>query len=184
MEAQQHLFNQLHEKTVMITYKGEMTGSLVQALIDTVEPRLRCIEGNLRIRKKVYNILVECLQNIIHHQEIDGSYNCNDHVTLLLLSHDERGYCVRAGNMISNEKVHKLKGWLDMVNTFPTSDLRELYKVILNDGRFSDKGTAGLGFVDIARKSGQKLQYAFQKLNEHYSIFSFQITVPYNFALN
>jgi hypothetical protein len=184
MDAFTNFYDQMHGKEVMIAYKGEVTSALVQALLNNVEPRLKSIESNVRIRKKVYNILVECLQNIIHHQEFKRPFSSNDQVTLLLVTQESYGYCLRAGNMIANENIQKLKQWLDMVNTFPTSELRELYKIILNDGRFSEKGTAGLGFVDIARKSGQKLQYAFQELNDRFSIFSFHITVPYSIPVN
>jgi predicted Zn-dependent peptidase len=91
------------------------------------------------------------------------------------------GYHVVTGNYIMNEKIEKLKSWLDEINSVSPEELRELYKKILNNEQFSEKGTAGLGFIDIARKSGQKLVYTFQQVNERYSFFSFQITIPKNY---
>ena len=35
----------------------------------------------------------------------------------------------------------------------------------------SKKGGAGLGFIDIARKSGNKLEYHFEKINDDYYFF-------------
>lgn len=174
----------MHDDNIMLTYKGEITGQLVSAMMETVEPRLKCMEQNLRIRKKLYNVMLECMQNIVHHQDIDKLVSCDDHITLVLLTSEETSYFIRTGNMISNERIHELKGWLDVVNSLSPEDLRMSYKKILDKGEFSVKGTAGLGFIDIARKSGQKLKYAFEKLNDHYSIFSFFITIPKSYELS
>ena len=45
-------------------------------------------------------------------------------------------------------------------------------KEIIKNTNLSDKGGAGLGFVDMARKSGQKLEYGFRDLDQDYAFFS------------
>ena len=37
---------------------------------------------------------------------------------------------------------------------------------MLNNNQFSPKGGGGLGFVDLARKSGQKLHYDFKPVDD------------------
>jgi hypothetical protein len=71
-----------------------------------------------------------------------------------------------------------LRNWLDQINAVSKDELRELYKKILNNEQFSEKGGGGLGFIDIARKSGQKLNYSFKAVNDNVSFFSFQINIP------
>jgi hypothetical protein len=57
--------------------------------------------------------------------------------------------------------------------------LKSLYKEIIKGGSgLTNKGGAGLGFVDMARKSGQKLEYEFEELGEGLSFFSLKTTVP------
>ena len=51
------------------------------------------------------------------------------------------------------------------------------YKELIKSSELSDKGGAGLGFVDIARKSGHKLEFDFEKVNEEYSFFSFKTKI-------
>ncbi len=48
---------------------------------------------------------------------------------------------------------------------------------ILNHQRISSKGGGGLGLVDIARKTGNKLGYTFKKYNDKYSFFYLDILV-------
>ena len=46
---------------------------------------------------------------------------------------------------------------------------------MLNNSGFSEKGGAGLGLVEMARKSGQKLEYDFEQVDENFSYFYLQI---------
>ena len=81
------------------------------------------------------------------------------------------------GNFIPNKKMNDIKGKIDHINGLDKEELKKLYKEILYNGEFSDKGTAGLGFVEIARKTGQKLSYEFHSVNDDYSYFTLQIRV-------
>lgn len=56
--------------------------------------------------------------------------------------------------------------------------LKELYKLIIKTADISQKGGAGFGLVDIARKSGTKLEYDFEKVNDFYSFYSLLIRIP------
>ena len=63
------------------------------------------------------------------------------------------------------------------INRSTHEEIKELYKFILNHQRISAKGGGGLGLVDIARKTGNKLEYAFKDYNENYSFFYLDILV-------
>ena len=56
-------------------------------------------------------------------------------------------------------------------------ELKEFYKTVLNEGTMSSKGTAGLGMIDIARKSGQELKYEFTPIHEHLTFFSLSVRI-------
>jgi hypothetical protein len=81
------------------------------------------------------------------------------------------------GKFIPTNKIANIKSKIDNINSMEKAELKKLYKEILYNGEFSDKGTAGLGFVEIARKTGQKLSYEFHKINDEYSYFTLQIRV-------
>ncbi len=66
---------------------------------------------------------------------------------------------------------------LEHINTLDKEGLKGYYKELIKSSEISDKGGAGLGFVDIARKSGQKLEFDFEKVNEEYSFFSFKTKI-------
>jgi hypothetical protein len=64
------------------------------------------------------------------------------------------------------------------VNVLDKDGLKMLYKEVLSNEERSDKGGGGLGIIDIARKSRQKLVYDFMDVDDQYSFFSLYIKIP------
>lgn len=176
------LYDKVHDNNVMLSFKGDITFDLVRSVLDIIEAKLEQVEDNPKTKKKVFNVLVECLQNLCHHVEVgDIDATIGDHsnkVASLLIWKDEGAYYVATGNYLPAKHVEKLKSWLEKINANSKEELRLLYKEILNNNSFTEKGGGGLGFIDIARKSGRKLNFDFKTLDERFSFFSFQINIP------
>ncbi len=173
-------YERMQDSNIMLSFKGEVSFDLVKSVLDIIEGRLDLIEHNPKTKKKVFNVLVECLQNLVHHiEETEVDFAGIDHgkTALLMIWMDPNAYNVATGNYVLNENVEKLDKWLQEINSNSRDELRDLYKQVLNNGLFSVKGGGGLGFIDIARKSGQKLDYQFKRIDDKYSFFSFQIHV-------
>jgi len=47
-------------------------------------------------------------------------------------------------------------------------------KSTITNGEFSSKGGAGLGFIEIAKTTGNKLEYKFEGLSTGYSLYTFR----------
>jgi hypothetical protein len=122
--------------------------------------------------------MVECLQNISKHAE-----NRNNIVTskdgrgIFMISKDKSEYNVTTGNVVDNDKVVILRDILESINKLDKEGLKKLYKQQMREGRLSERGGAGLGFIDIARKTGQKLIYSFLTINEEKSFFVLTSTI-------
>ena len=73
-----------------------------------------------------------------------------------------------------------MKSRIDQVNSLDLVGLKTLYKEVLNNDERSDRGGGGLGIIDIARNSKQKLVYDFIEVDDSYSFFSLYIKIPQN----
>ncbi|MFL5731249.1 MAG: SiaB family protein kinase [Cytophagaceae bacterium] len=172
-------YERMHDNNIMLSFKGEVTFDLVNSILKIIEERLNKTEEDLKTKKKVYNVLVECLQNLCHHiEESATEENFGTKTAILMIYMNDSTYHVLTGNYIYNKNIDHIRNWLDQINSVSKDELRELYKKILNNEQFSEKGGGGLGFIDIARKSGQKLNYNFKPVNDNVSFFSFQINIP------
>ena len=47
----------------------------------------------------------------------------------------------------------------------------------MNNGKFTAKGGAGLGFIEMAKTTGNKLEYTFDKLTKDYSLYTFRVSM-------
>src|SRR5262249_7883261 len=61
------LYDNLEKHRIMLSFKGDLSPELVSALLGLVERKMEGIEKDQRIRKKVFNVVMECLQNLYHH---------------------------------------------------------------------------------------------------------------------
>ena len=174
----QEWLNKLGENEILFLFKGEVTGSLIADSLDKIE--LRIEDASNRAKKKIYNVLVECMQNLFHHSSVlpdDGETEIKGKYGVCALSKNGVGYHVLVGNFVQDAQKIFLTKHLDHINTLDQDALKELYKDILNNQEFSAKGGGGLGMVDISRKSGAKLDYNFFEYKQGYYFFSLDINI-------
>ena len=177
-------YKNIYDQNIILLYKGELRFDLVTSIITTLEERLEDLEENRRVKKKFYNVSTECIQNLYYHLDEVNSDELristyDSRSALIMIAARKRFYSLQTGNYIPTEKVPIIQKRLDEINSVPNDELRALYKKVLNQQTFSDKGTAGLGFIDIARKTGgEKLRYKFQSITNNISYFTFQVRLP------
>jgi hypothetical protein len=173
--------NELHPNTISMTFKGAVTFDLIDSIVMVISDRLDQIEKNINTRKKVFGVLIECLQNLGNHVELvehgNGCPEYDTNTVMFMIDSVEDGYNIVTANFVPKDKMYKLKGWMDDINRFSKEELRKKYNEILQNNTYNSKGGGGLGFLDIALKVGQKLNYNFHQINDEYFFFTFQITV-------
>jgi hypothetical protein len=161
-----------------LIYEGEISHEITKSFTSLIEGVLEKRDELRSTKKKIFNVMVECLQNIDKHA--DNSYHGKLHQHgkgLIIISNDDKDYTIVTGNVVENDKMTSLKNSVDKVNGLEKQDLRELYKKQLSEGRLSEKGGAGLGFIDIARKSGQNISYSFFSIDKLFSFFVLTVRV-------
>ena len=148
--------------------------------MDALETKLIDFNEQSKTRKKVYNVLVESLQNLYHHiDDLPQVYKdrFDPRFGILIVTKEDHDYKISTGNFIHNDKIEPLKVKIDQVNALSQSDLKEMYKDILKNEKLTAKGGGGLGLVDIARKTGNILKYNFEKFDDEYYFFILDVLV-------
>lgn len=170
-------YNKMEKSNILFSFKGDLTTELLNSILHVIETKLEKMESSLKIKKKVFNLLIECLQNLYHHNE-ESRLNDNSQPSgLVMIAQNENGYSVFTGNFISNDSAEELKTKLERVNSLDQEELKELYKSILENGTYSSKGGGGLGIIEIARKSGEKLEFGFVPVDKQNQFFSLNVKV-------
>ena len=176
------LFSDLERHQVLLSFKGDLTPDLVTALLGAVENQMTQLEQDPKVRKRVFNVLMECLQNLYHHkarsQSADeGTPNSEEAQGVVMIARSDQGWQVLTGNFMAGREVDKLKAHLERVNMLDGDQLRAFYMETLAEGQYGRHGGAGLGLIDIARKSGRKLEYGFVPYDAENAFFSLNVNV-------
>ncbi|MFW5760948.1 MAG: SiaB family protein kinase [Cyclobacteriaceae bacterium] len=159
-------------RNLILVYEGEFTQEITKSVLSMAERNMDSIGEESSIKRKVFNVMVECLQNIVKHNE----ENANK-AAIFMIGKQNDEYVITSGNTVRNESIEFLRGKLDKINSLDKEGLKSLYKEIIQTSDISDKGGAGLGFVDMARKSGNKLEYDFEKMDDEQSFFALKTTI-------
>jgi len=159
---------------VNLVYEGEITHQITKAFTSLTESNMALEDESNNVQKKVFHVMVECLQNISKHaDQINKNSDSGNPIGrgIFLVAKQDDAYTVTTGNIVTNEKVTMLTDMLGNINSLDKDGLKQLYKQQIREGRLSEKGGAGLGFIDIARKTGQKLDFHFLEVDSSHSFF-------------
>lgn len=172
----------MERNNIILSFKGAITSELLSSVLQIMESKMEDLEESLKTRRKVFNVLVECLQNLYHHIddfEIDGTPEdvARMKSAVFMIARNEGYYNVVTGNFLLTENVTKLTDRITTINSFDREELKEYYKSVLNNGEMSAKGGGGLGFIDIAKKSGEKLDFDFAEVDDTYSFFTLIVKI-------
>ena len=176
----ENYFSEKPDGNIILFYKGNVDSDVINHVLDTVEDKMVEVNEQPKLKKKVYNVLVESLQNLYHHVDrvpADFEDQTSERFGLLVVKRVESGYKIITGNFVHAENIEKLEEKIMRINRSSHEEIKELYKFILNHQRISAKGGGGLGLVDIARKTGNKLEFAFKEYNNEFSFFYLDILV-------
>lgn len=170
-------YSNLQIKDICLIFEGQITHQVMKALTGLVEEQLDEVEDD-RVLRRVYHVMVESLQNINRHAE---SYEYRGHpypgMGLVLVAKNNERFQVTTGNIIECGHEEELSMFLGRLNNMDSDTLDDLYKKQMREGILSPKGGAGLGFIDIRRKTGNPLDYSFVNIDEETSFFIFTSTV-------
>jgi hypothetical protein len=86
-------------------------------------------------------------------------------------------FVLTTGNLILNTNINDLKGKLDAINNYDMAGLKELYFKSLSEQSIETDSTGNMGLIEMARKSGSRLNYQFEEVNEMYSYFMLTVKV-------
>ncbi len=170
------LFKAMQKDNLGYVYRGRFTQDITDNILALTENKLEKEEQSSKIKKRVYSILVECLQNITRHQD-DAKVDLPDNNGLFVIQKHDEKYFITTGNLVLNSNIDYIKNLIETINSLEKEELKEYYKMVLEDGSLSSKGGAGLGLIDMARKSGNKLLYQFRPVDDNSSFFYLH-TIP------
>jgi len=171
-------FNILKDDKLSFIYQGSFNNEITNKIIDLSSNIVVGSQTPNNLVNKVSFLMAECFQNVVRHSSKTNSKKKNPLPSGMFFSRQVDNYfIISSANAISNRQVPPLKKKLDKINKMGEDQLNALYLEVLGNSVISEKGGAGLGLIEMARKSKQKLEYSFARIDRYHSVFYLQIHV-------
>lgn len=162
----------MSDHNFMLCYKGNFSQNMIKSILSMTEKRMNSVEEDIVVKKKVFNVLVECLQNISKSSVmIEGTHS------LLMIGKVDGNYEIYSGNIISKNKKSELKQILNSISSFGKEELKRLYKLLMINNTLFNNNSIEVALIDIAKKTGNKIEFDFKDLEDLTTFFSLKTTI-------
>jgi len=169
----------MNDKNVIMSFMGELTHQVTTSLLKNLKENMSSTNVDVVTQKRLYGIIVECLDNISKHwvaldiEKVLGRAS----PPLFMLSRKDNHYFIVTGNHVPNEQVDFLIKKIELVNALDKKGLQDYYRQTLAKESPLERDNAGLGIIDIALKSGNKLEYEFKPITSAVSFYVIQARI-------
>ncbi|BDD09214.1 hypothetical protein FUAX_16460 [Fulvitalea axinellae] len=165
-------------ENVVFSYEGDLSVDGLDHAVKDFEGELMRLDESKPVRKRIFSVALEVLQNVFHHGDPFGR-NCALEGSLVYFKvrRDAGHYYLLASNLLAETKVEYLRNKIDIVNGLNRSQLENVYRLRLGLGGMRRKKGAGLGLLFIRRRSEQKIEYFFNKVAPGCVAFQMQVRI-------
>ena len=130
-----------------------------------------------KTKRRMAFLISESFQNIIRHGD---RYLSDENSGLFGIRGIDPYLHIFSSNLISSETRDYLDRNISNLNQLDDEELKEYYRTVLSEGRLNDKGGAGLGLIEMAKKSRRPMQHQFIKNDDDVYTFDLQIDLVIN----
>ncbi|MES2592655.1 MAG: SiaB family protein kinase [Bacteroidota bacterium] len=152
---------------ICMFYRGNFDDAFTDKLISLAD-----YDVEKKAKKRISFLMSESFQNIIRHgnEELNSQHNSLFGIRAVAPFLD-----IFSSNVVNNKDRLFLEEKLGMINKLDKDQLKKYYTKVLEEGTLSQKGGAGLGLIEMAKKSQKPIQMEFIKLEEDAYAFNMQI---------
>jgi len=164
----------------ILSYQGPISFSTIDWLLSEFKLAAEVHDLSFRTYKKMISVMIEALENVTKYSDqfqCNGNTTATDFCPSCQISRNVSNIELITRNPVKKEEVASLRSRIDDVNKHSREELKELYKSIITNGEFTPKGGAGLGFIEIAKTTGSKLECAFEKLSKDHTLYTFRVSM-------
>ena len=164
----------------ILSYQGPLSFSTIDLLLSEFKLAAEDHELSFRTYKKMISVMIEALENVTKYSDqinCNGKSKTSKFCPQCQISRNTSKIELITQNPVKKQDVGPLRTRIDNVNKQNKEELKELYKEIITNGEFTPNGGAGLGFIEMAKTTGNKLEYAFESLSKEFSLYTFRVSM-------
>lgn len=160
---------------IIYSYCGPISHELTELIVQTLRTQTKLNRTSPSMSLKLFSVFVEMIENISHYSlpaETD-KINCSLGEGIVVVGKENDNYFLCCGNFVVTTEVEKLQGRLEHLQNMTRSELKSHYQEQRRKEPDAASKGAGLGFIEIARKTST-FEFKIKKIDNKRSFFSMQ----------
>jgi hypothetical protein len=158
--------NQISSEGVLFMFVGPIWQNIVEELAEVVRDKLKP-ETNPKTAHTVFHIFLELFQNMMHYSADSKTFKKTNETVkngLIIIGKKEERFYITISNPVLDSNVEEISNHCTTIQSMTQPELKALYKETLKKGPSSSNSKgAGLGIIDIARKSSAPIEFEITK---------------------
>lgn len=162
----------------ILHYKGVIEYETINTLIRQLQDEFSSRNFPITLYKRILVVMIELLENIYKYCDSKClSQYTEDTFPEILIEKNDNHFVIQVSNPVSAEQAAKLEARLKKLTSLNTDRLMEAYKKTITDGKFTEKGGAGLGLLEIAKISALPLKYSFTPIDASHQKYLIEVAI-------
>ncbi len=155
----------------IIAFNGVMTQDAVVGLGEALRSELHQSHP-LSVVNKVFAIFIEMTQNVLHYSYSKSEFNGKSvgKGAAFVLAY-ATGYHIITANPVTNTQRVLIENRINSVNQLSPEEIKDIYLSRRRQLVEGDSKGAGLGFIDMIRRTGKPIRFKFEPIQEHLNLF-------------
>ncbi|MFO7622215.1 MAG: SiaB family protein kinase [Bacteroidales bacterium] len=166
----------MSDNNIYLIWSGHISPEVGREVLTFTETKLSEEDIEAKVRRRVFSILVEILENVAKYGP-DRKEEEKFGMPVAIIRFEDGLFLLSTGNLVLNSGIDELRQKLDTLNEHNNTELKDLFIESLIQQDISTDSTGNMGLIDVARKSGEMLEYQFESVNEDYSYFTLTVKV-------
>ena len=178
----------IEKLNIKVIYSGPMWEEGTKGLAEMVRTHLSHDQIKGYASKAIFSVFVEQVTNMLMYSAEKEQYPMppNDELadvsigTVIMGNKTDKRdtFFVQTKNAVNNENIAFLKERINCLNTLDKNELRQFYKEKMrSDNDNPESQGAGLGLIEIARRSTAPLECLFEPMTEGLSFFTMYVEI-------
>ncbi len=168
----------LQKDGIIFSFSGPMSHEIIEGIGSAIRVKIGEGEGgDKKAALKVFAIFVEQVENVINYS-VEKDYEASElSFGIVVIGQKDGNFFISGGNKINTDKIPRLKSNLDKLAKMDKDELKVYYKEKRKAGKEDDSKGAGIGFIEMARKSVKPIEYSFIEIDSNHSFFTIKISI-------
>lgn len=156
-------------KGIIFSFGGLISQDVIVSIVNNIKSELKIHGAVDSVINSIFLVVIEQMQNVMSYskdKKIKDSKYTSQGITVIGFDELKQKYFVASSNKIKDEDKIRISDKIEKINSLDDKQLRKYSRELLRSGDESHDRGAGVGLVEMAKNSSEKLLYKFSVLNE------------------